>query len=51
METVNTGMKGWQTLEQYDVATGIATGVTKPNLEGDPDYVPPVEDLISCPLP
>jgi len=51
MATVNTGKKGYQTLEQYDVATGLATGLTKPNTPGDPDYVPPVTDLVSCPLP
>lgn len=47
----NTGEKGWRTLEQYDTATGTATGVTKPNIDTDPDYVAPVEDLSMCPVP
>jgi hypothetical protein len=51
MPTQNTGMKAYATLEQYSVTTGLATGITKPNDPGDPDYVPPVEDLTTCPLP
>ena len=51
MALENTGMKAYQTLEQYYESTGEATGVTKPNVPEDPDYVPPVEDLTSCPLP
>lgn len=48
---VNTGYKAWATLEQYNVATGVATGTTKPNDPGDPDYVAPVYDPATCPLP
>ncbi len=46
----NTGDKGWTTLEQYNTATGEATGTTKPNVEGDPDYVAPVNDQATCPM-
>lgn len=47
----NTGQKFYQVLEQYYVDTGKATGVTKYNLPGDPDYIEPSEDLETCPLP
>lgn len=45
-----TGYKGYATLEEYDTVTGLPTGETKPNVEGDPDYVAPVEDLSTCPI-
>jgi len=45
----NTGMKGWTTLEEYYLDDNSATGYTKPNIPGDPDYVEPVEDLTFCP--
>lgn len=47
----NTGYKAWYTLEQYNTVTGAATGTTKANTSGDPDYVAPVYDVSSCPLP
>ena len=47
----NTGNKAWTTLEQYDVATGVATGIVKPNTIGDPDYVAPVPDTELCAVP
>lgn len=47
----NTGYKGWNTLEEYNINTGQATGNTKPNVEGDPDYVAPVYDDVICPIP
>ena len=47
----NTGFKAYTNLEQYYLDNGIATGVTKPNTIGDPDYVAPVLDLTFCPLP
>jgi len=50
-DPVNTGFKAWTTLEEYNVATGAATGNTKPNDSGDPDYVAPVYDPAICPLP
>ena len=47
----NTGYQAYTTLEQYYVLTGLPTGVTKPNVPSDPDYVAPVLNLIDCPLP
>jgi hypothetical protein len=47
----NTGYKAWATLEQYRADTGLITGLIKPNDPDDPDYVPPVFDTNSCPLP
>lgn len=47
----NTGYKAYTNLEQYYLDNGVATGVTKPNTIGDPDYVAPVLDLTYCPLP
>jgi hypothetical protein len=47
----NTGFKAYTNLEQYYLDNGVATGVTKPNTIGDPDYIAPVLDLTFCPLP
>ncbi|SEW37513.1 hypothetical protein [Chitinophaga arvensicola] len=47
----NTGKKHYALLVQYSTATGLPTGVVKPNNPSDPDYVAPVEDLESCPAP
>lgn len=44
----HTGQKVFSTLEQYNVLTGLATGVTKPNVDTDPDYIPPDESS-DCP--
>lgn len=44
----NTGQKWYPTLEQYYVATGLPTGVTKPNLSNDYDYIPPLTDSFNC---
>lgn len=49
--TVNTGQKAYTTLEQYYTDDDTPTGVTKPNTVGDPDYVAPVTDTTTCPLP
>lgn len=46
----NTGKKIVLTLKEQYVATGIATGNTKPNVIGDPDYLPPSTDLVACPV-
>lgn len=46
----NNGLKGWVTLEQYNTDTLAPTGTTKPNIDSDPDYVAPVEDLVTCPI-
>ena len=47
----NTGYKAYTNLEQYYADSGAATGVTKPNNVGDPDYIAPVLNLTYCPLP
>ena len=47
----NTGLKIYQDLEEFNSITGIATGNTKPNVDTDPDYIAPVQDLTLCPLP
>lgn len=46
----NSGYKGWSTLEQYYTDTSAATGVTKPNIPSDANYVAPVYDLTACPV-
>jgi hypothetical protein len=46
----NTGKKAYSTLEEYFIDTGDATGVTKPNVDTDPDYVAPVTDTVMCPV-
>lgn len=46
----NTGLKVYQWLRQIDLATGLPTGVRKPNDPADPDYIPPVTDHTSCPV-
>lgn len=46
----NTGKKIVLTLKEQYVATGIATGNTKPNTIGDPDYIAPSTDLAACPV-
>jgi hypothetical protein len=50
-QEVNTGYKAWATLEEYFVDNGQRTGNEKPNLVNDPNYVPPVYDPQTCPLP
>lgn len=45
---VRTGFKEWTTLEEYDTYHNTVTGVTKPNVPGDPDYVAPVWDATTC---
>lgn len=46
----NTGIKVVLTLQQIDDNTGIPTGLTKPNIQGDPDYIAPYLDLVDCPI-
>lgn len=51
MPTINVynGLLNYQLLEQYDTETGLATGVYKPNIINDPDYVAPsISD--QCPV-
>lgn len=47
----NTGRIIYSELIQVFVDTGLPTGNTKPNSIGDPDYIPPSNDFVSCPLP
>jgi len=44
----NTGYVHVETLEQYNVATGQPTGVTKPNSISDPDYIADYPDTTMC---
>ncbi len=46
----NTGTKIVLTLRQRNLTTNTLTGLTKPNVPGDPDYIPPSQDLTECPL-
>jgi len=46
----NTGRLIYQNLEEYFKDTGVATGNEKPNDPNDPDYIPPEEDLVACPI-
>lgn len=45
----NTGYVGYSTLEQYIISNGVATGLTKPNVSSDEDYIGPVKDESICP--
>lgn len=47
---MNTGKKIYQFLKQVNSLTGLPTGIIKPNVIGDPDYIPPVVDYIKCPI-
>lgn len=47
----NTGMEVTLTLQQVDANNAnTPTGLTKNNVIGDPNYVPPGVDLIDCPI-
>lgn len=46
----NTGIKVTNTLRLRNITTDTLTGDTKPNLPGDPDYVPPQLDNDVCPI-
>jgi hypothetical protein len=46
----NTGEKIVLTLKQEISGSGIPTGLTKPDIIGDPDYIAPYVDLIACPI-
>src|ERR1035437_2402949 len=43
-----TGYKEWTTLQQYYTDNNTATGVEKPNVISDGDYVSPAVDTILC---
>ncbi|MEB0278961.1 hypothetical protein [Mucilaginibacter sp. 10B2] len=51
VDDVNTGYAHVLTLEQYNSATSVATGLTKANLPSDPDYIADYVSTFSCPLP
>lgn len=46
----NTGTRIVLTLQEVNTITQQPTGNVKPNEAGDPDYIPPYEDLINCPV-
>jgi hypothetical protein len=47
----NTGYLAYATLEQYYTDDNSATGVTKANINTDPNYIAPVYNTETCPLP
>lgn len=47
---MNTGNLITVTLKLKNVTQGTYPGVTKPNVPGDPDYIPPAENLTACPV-
>lgn len=47
----NDGIQIGETLVLWNVTTNSSTGNTKPDTPGDPDYIPPGENLTACPLP
>jgi hypothetical protein len=50
----NTGFRAFLYLEQYYIGgpnNGLLTGLTKLNIDLDPDYIAPTYDTGSCPLP
>ena len=47
----NTGNKIYLTLVEKRSDNNLPTGFTKPNIISDPDYIPPIFDLLECPLP
>lgn len=49
-DNVNTGIATYDFLEQYYTDDDSATGVTKFNTPGDPDYIAPAENLVACPV-
>ena len=46
----NTGIKTVLTLKEINASTGLPTGLTKPNVPGDTDYIAPTTDLTACPV-
>lgn len=49
-DTLKTGVVRVTTLKQINVNNGTATGVTKPNTVGDPDYIADYVDNTACPI-
>jgi hypothetical protein len=46
----NTGKKIVLTLRKFQEPGHVDTGVTKPNLDTDPDYIAPMIDFVACPV-
>ena len=44
----NSGYKSFGTLELYYIDDNSSTGITKPNISTDPDYIAPVLDTVTC---
>lgn len=44
----NSGYKSFETLELYYIDNNSPTGIEKPNVITDPDYIAPVLDTVSC---
>lgn len=44
-----TGKLIYSILQEIDTLSGNPTGVTKPNVPSDPDYVAPIIDTVACP--
>jgi len=44
----NSGYKSFGTLELYYIDDNSSTGITKPNVSTDPDYIAPVLDTVNC---
>lgn len=42
------GFQGWATLEEFYIFTGLPTGVEKPNVDTDPNYVMPIYNPEDC---
>jgi hypothetical protein len=47
---IQTGILKVTTLIEISGKTGLPTGVEKPNIPSDPDFIPPTVDAISCPV-
>lgn len=46
----NTGVVHGTTLEEFTIATGVATGVTKANTPTDPNHIADYSDITMCPI-
>lgn len=46
----NTGKKVVLTLKERIISTGLFTGITKPNLSSDSDYIAPATNTTACPI-
>jgi hypothetical protein len=46
----NTGVKIYRFLKEVNIVSGLPTGLVKPNVSSDPDYVAPVADYATCPI-